>query len=140
MLKPPPKGPWERLEAGLVLGGTEFVRRVRGLLKGNRQEQPAVRRLEERPRIERVIKVVEAVKGEEWETFRDRHGDWGRDVVLYLGQKRCGLRLRELSAVAGGVDDATVGMAVKRLEIRLRKSAELRAKLDEVLQMLNVGM
>ena len=24
-----------------------------------------------------------ASEGEKWEAFRDRHGDWGRDVVLY---------------------------------------------------------
>jgi hypothetical protein len=28
--------------------------------------------------------------------FRDRYGDWGRDLVLYLGRKDCGLKLREL--------------------------------------------
>ena len=32
--------------------------------------------------------AVEEVKGERWEEFRDRHGDWGRDAALYLGRRR----------------------------------------------------
>ena len=133
--------PWERLTAGLVLGGAEFVQGVRGMLTGNRREQPAIRRLEARPGIEAVKAAVEAVKGERWEAFRDRYGDWGRDVVLYLGRKRCGLKLRELSELAGGIDDATVGMAVKRWEARLRQSPALVKVLHQVEgQMLNVGM
>ena len=81
-----------------------------------------------------------AVKGERWAEFRDRHGDWGRDLVLYLGRKRCGLKLGALSELAGGVDDATVGMAVKRFADRVRTTSEWQTRLREIEnQMLNVG-
>ena len=40
--------------------------------------------------------MVEAVKGERWEGFRDRIGDRGRDVALLLGRREGGLKLGEL--------------------------------------------
>jgi len=30
--------------------------------------------------------VVEPAKGEEWKSFVNRHGDWGRDLVFYLAR------------------------------------------------------
>ena len=62
-----------------------------------------------------------ALQGAAMEKFRDVHGDWGRDLVLYVGRRRCALKLRELGELAGGVDDATVGMAVRRFEQRLQR-------------------
>ncbi len=45
--------------------------------------------------------VSRKVKCEPWETFRDRHGDRGRDLVLFLGRRVCGLKLKELAREAG---------------------------------------
>jgi REP element-mobilizing transposase RayT len=110
------ESPWERVEGQVLLGGAEFVKRMRALLKGNEKEQPGLRGLRQWHWIEEVIGVVEGLKREKWAAFRDRYGDWGRDVVLYFGRKRCGLKLRELAEWAGGLDEATVGLAVQRLE------------------------
>jgi hypothetical protein len=69
-----------------ILGGMEFLRTVRQHLCGDEREQrPAKRLAVERPALEEVIARVEAVKGESWEEFKDRHGDSGRDWVMYLG-------------------------------------------------------
>jgi putative transposase len=135
------ESPWERLEAGLVLGGKEFVKRMRGLLQGNVREQPAMRQMQARPQIGAVVAEVERQKGERWEQFRDRHGDWGRDLVLYVGRRDCGLKLRELAEVAGGLDDATIGMAVKRFQRRIEKEPKLSKIVNQIeRQMLIVGM
>jgi putative transposase len=135
------ESPWERLEAGLVLGGKQFVRQMRRRLEGNVKEQPALRQMQARPRIDAVVAAVEREKGQRWREFRDRHGDWGRDLVLYLGRRGCGLKLRELAELAGGVDDATVGMAVKRFQLRLGQEPQLRRRVKQIeAQMLNVGM
>jgi hypothetical protein len=75
-----------------------------------------LRQLRSRPRLTAVIEAVEQAKGEQWAEFRDRHGDWGRDLVLYLGRKQCGLKWKELSAVAGGIDYVSASTAVRRLE------------------------
>jgi hypothetical protein len=79
-----------------------------------------------------VIEAVEQAKGEQWAEFRDRHGDWGRDLVLYLGRKQCGLKWKELSAVAGGIDYVSASTAVRRLEQRLLKVPALSRALKRV--------
>jgi chromosomal replication initiation ATPase DnaA len=68
---------------------------------------------------------VEQLKGERWGSFVNRYGDWGRDMALYLGQKYCGLNLKELGAAAGVIDYATVSAAIKQLELRIRRDREL---------------
>ena len=70
---------------------------------------------------------MERVKGEKWESFRDRHGDWGRDVALYLARERSGMRLRELADTSGGLDYGSVQVAVRRLAKRLERDRELSA-------------
>jgi hypothetical protein len=76
------ESPWEHLTGQVALGGTEFVRRLRPRVQGNRREQPGLRQLTARPSLDQVIAVVEQIKGERWSAFRDRYGDWGRDLVL----------------------------------------------------------
>jgi hypothetical protein len=88
-----------------------------------------------------IIGVVEAVKGEKWEEFRDRHGDWGRDLVFYLGRKDWALKLRDLGAAAGGVDDIAVSMAARRIATRATSAPAISSALKQCrqkLEMLNV--
>src|SRR5262249_44006127 len=82
------ESPWEQLREQVVRGGAEFLKRVREG-KGPAHEARAVERLAcKRPDFAAVIAAVEKVKGEKWKDFRDRHGDAGRDLALYLG-RRC---------------------------------------------------
>jgi REP element-mobilizing transposase RayT len=133
--------PWEQLKEQVVLGGVEFLAGLKEQLTGDEREQRAARRLREsRPDVRGVIRCVEGMKGQKWEQFRDRHGDTGRDLVLYLGRKVCGLRLNELAAVVGVKEYATVAMAVKRFEARLNKEQTLRQECQKVNQLLYVKM
>ena len=101
--------PWEALEAEMVLGTKSFVERIGRGLRGDEKEQPALRRLVGRPGWEEAVAVVETIKGQKWEQFLNRRGDWGRDMALYLG-RRCGkLKLKELGERVGGLDYRTVG-------------------------------
>jgi hypothetical protein len=45
-----------------------------------------------------------------------------------------------LGDLAGGVDDATVGMAVKRFEEKLERNTGLRVKMDEMERRFREGM
>jgi hypothetical protein len=90
-----------------------------------------VRHLGARPRLSEVIAAVEQVKGQEWGQFRDRYGDGGRDLGLYLGRKACGLQLQDLAEAAGGIDYVSVGAAGKRFEQRLFKVPGLAALLRQ---------
>ena len=112
---------------------TGFVGQIQEVLEGDEQEQTGLRALRRRPGIEAICQVVEKIKGERWEQFRDRHGDWGRDLVLYLGRKRGGLKLRELGELAGKIDYRSVGAAVQRCH-RDPGLARLLARAEKVLK------
>ena len=132
-----PASPWERLEGQVVLGGKEFVARMRQRLAGNEREQPGLRRLRERPTWAAVVQAVAAERGAAWVEFRDQYGDWGRDAALYLGRKRCGLKLRELGELVGGLDYRSVSWAVQqvvRRRVKDREFAERLGRLESKIQ------
>ncbi len=112
------------------------MRKVREGLRGDAREQTGLQRLQGRPKLPEAISVVEKLKGEKWETFRDRYGDWGRDLVLYLGRKVCGLKLKELGEAAGGIDYVSVSAAVKRFENSVAKDAALARVLGQAWKLL----
>ena len=126
--------PWEEVQAQVALGAAAFVRQLRAGLSGNTREQPGLRQLQARPTLAEVIGRVEQLKEEKWAEFRDRYGDWGRDLVLYLGRKDCGLKLRELGQAAGGIDYVSVGAAVKRFEQRLTSDRVLAERVAQARQ------
>lgn len=130
--------PWEQLQAGVALGGTEFVGRIRSKLRGDPKEQPGWRELKGVPGFERVKSVVEELKGERWENFRDRKGDWGRDLALYMARKHCGMGLRELGVAVGGVGYTTVSMAVKRLEEQATESTRIQELIGKAARRLGL--
>ena len=123
--------PWAQVTAQVALGAATFVRQLREGLAGNAREPAGRRQLADRPTLAEVIARVERLQGEKWAVFRDRYGDWGRDLVLYLGRKDCGLKLQELGEAVGGIDDVSVGSAVGRFAQRLAKDPSLAARLGE---------
>ena len=131
------ENPWEKLTAQTVLGSAQFARRLRRRLTSGAREQTGARRQSARPGIESIISTVAKVKGEHWEDFRDRYGDWGRDLVLFLGRRRGGHKLRELGQAAGGMDYMAVSLAVHRFGRRMEKDARLRATLSRCEAELN---
>ena len=127
------KSPWEDLREQVVLGGVEFLEGLRGWVKGDAREQRGAKRLAaSRPRLAEIIKRVERVKGEPWEVFRDRYGDRGRDLVLYLGRRECGLTLQELAQAVGLEGYKTAATAIRRYEKWLQASKAERALLARV--------
>jgi hypothetical protein len=76
-----------------------------------------------------------------WGWARDRHGDSGRDLVLYPGRRVCGSKLKALAEVAGLKDYSAVALAVKRYEERLRRnSAGDRGQFERVCHLCTVEM
>ena len=132
------ESPWEHVQAQLVLGGREFLDEIRRQVGVASRKQPQRRALAPRPSWEAVVKAIEKVRGEKWEAFRDRHGDWGREAALYLGRTRSGLRLRELGVAVGGADYAAVSAAIKRFELRLKRDRSLRKTADALCNMLKI--
>ena len=130
------ESPWEALQARIVLGSAEFVDRIRRGLRGDPKEQPAFRMLQQRVRWEAVVAAVERIKGQRWSCFQDRRGDWGRDLVLYLGRKYCGLTLKELGARVGGLDYRTVSWAANRFRMQAAKNRALANALKAAEQLI----
>jgi hypothetical protein len=133
-------GAWEQMQDRVVLGGTEFVRSLAKGMGIGASQNAGIRRIAA-PSVEEIIEVVEAVKEEKWNDFRDRHGDWGRDIVFYLGRKGWAMRLKELGDAAGGLDEVAVSMAVRRIPMKAKGNRALANALEtcrQKLRMLNV--
>jgi putative transposase len=133
-----PESFWDRVEAGVVLGGQQFVSRLRRHLHSNSREHSRLRELQERVGFEAAVRVVEGLRGERWERFRDGYGDWGRDLVLYLGQQVCGLSLAEL-AQRVGVKYKTVATAIRRFKQRSNDDENLRMLMRRAERQLKNG-
>lgn len=41
-----------------------------------------------------VVRVLEEAEGMRWSGFRDRYGDWGRDLALWFARPHTGLTVR----------------------------------------------
>jgi len=132
------ESPFERAASGFLLGSVPWVETMRRLLKGDRKEQKAFRHLEVRPRWAGVQKAVERVKGERWVDFRDRHGDWGRDLALYIARRRCGMTLTALAEESGMGNYYGVAQSIRRISQRLAKEAALRKALEAVVKCINI--
>src|ERR1041385_2582093 len=132
-----PESPWERLQAGVVLGSRQFVERIKKSSRGDPREQPQVRWLQNKPNWEQVVMVVERLKGEPWERFRDRYGDWGRDLALWLGRRCLGMKLRDLAQTSGGIDYVSVASAVRRFGERLVGDRKLAIRVEGAIRELH---
>ena len=90
------ESPREGLVGGIVLGEREYAR---GLLTGRKvsqEEQTPVRRLHQRVKWIELVRAAEKIKGEPWERWAERHGDWSRDATMYVATRYGGLRLAEV--------------------------------------------
>ena len=119
------ESPWEELKGQMFLGSQQKWEKLRKTIKPGGREQPQWQDLRHRPGFAAVIAVVEVLKDEKWRDFRDRRGDWGRELALYLGRRVGGMRLRALGEKAGGLDYAAVSAAIHRFEGRLKKERKL---------------
>ena len=121
-----------------ALGARKFQDRVKKLVGRVSQEQPSRKWLRRCVDVEDIIRVVEEKRGEAWKQFSQRHGDWGRELVLYMARKRSGLTLRQIGEKLGGLDYKTVGKAVQRFEKSLGSDAERRAQTRKCLNELSL--
>ncbi|MFO7535515.1 MAG: hypothetical protein R6X19_07525, partial [Kiritimatiellia bacterium] len=90
-----------------------------------------------RPGFEDVRRAVEEVKSEKWEAFRERQGDWVRDVALWQARVQTGLTLPEIAKAAGVADHRAAGKAVERTEKRMREERELKQIAAQVMKVLS---
>lgn len=110
---------------GLILGGKRFARKVRRHLKVDRESKGRAE-LGRWMSFGETVKVVERLKKAQWEEFRDKRGDVGRDLVLWACRRFSGMTLREIGECAGGMDYSAVAVSVIRLVERAKNDRKLR--------------
>ncbi len=62
----------------------------------------------------------------------------GRDLVLRVARECTGMTLKELGDAVGGMDYGAVSMAVRRIELRMKKDRAIRSAFNRTVHMLNV--
>jgi putative transposase len=128
---------FEDLAGRVALGSQSFLSQVKNCVGRLSKEQPARRQVARRVGVEQIVALVEKKWGAKWRDFAERHGDWGRDLALYLARKRSGLTLAQIGEALGGLDYKTVGKAVQRFETTLNQDRTRRKVADECLAELS---
>ena len=132
--------PWQsRIKAGLALGSEAFWELIRKKLKGVGREHSGREEVREHATWERIVKVVEKEKGEDWGTFKERHGDWGRDLVLWAAQRYSGMTLRAIGKKAGGLDYTAVAMGISRFKKLAQTDRRIRTLTLRLPRLLKTG-
>jgi putative transposase len=124
--------PPETWVQSVIWGSRKFMEKMAKYVKGDRREQRELRNWEKAVSFEDTVKVVERMKREKWVEFVNRHGDWGRDAVLWAARKWSGLTLREIGKKAGGMDYGAVSQAVRHIEGIAANDRKMRSRLQWV--------
>jgi len=132
------EGRLDKFKEVVAIGSAEFVERVRKLAGEGKRETERRCRLRPAVGFEEVVATVEKVRGAERQEWINRHGDYGKWVVLSVARRYCGVTLRQLGDLMGGMDYAAVCMGLRRFEKRLQKDRSARKLHDDTIQMLNV--
>ena len=120
-----------------MLGSQEFVARMGERLRGLPREVSKAGKWRVAVGWDRIVSAVEVEHGGRWSQFRDTHGDWGRDVAIYLGRRNGRMTLRELGAKVGGLGVAATGQAVSRVSRQAAEDREMAERLQRVLAHLS---
>jgi len=121
-----------------VLGSRAFVQSLSDKVKGR---EPLREQLRPRSSWPEIVFAIEQVRGEPWKDFAHRHGDFGRDLALYLGRRLGGLTLSALGKLAAGMNVMAVSLAVKRFARKIETDKQLRkATVAVETQLLNVNV
>lgn len=139
-----PEG-FEDLSGRVALGSQAFREKVKGWVGKVTGEQPSRKDVARWVPVERIIRLVEKKRGEPWALFSERHGDWGRELALYLARRRSGLSLRQIGEAAAefagagakALEYKAVSQAIKRFESSLSADRARRRLARECLDELS---
>ena len=115
----------------LAFGSQQFLEKLLGNSGAEDLDREARARLMARPSFPDIVRMVEELKSQPWAAFRDRRGDWGRDLALYLGRELGAMTLAELGQAVEAGSRMTVSVALRRFRERLSQDKSLRKRLTE---------
>lgn len=128
------QGFMEILSSRLCIGSAKFSDQVRSLSGQPVRDVTSKHELRMQVSWSRLLQVAEEVRGEAWDQFGNRRGDVGRAVVFRLARRYCVMSLKEVGAVAGGVDYAAVSDRIRRYE-KCGKVADMEHKMVSILNL-----
>jgi REP element-mobilizing transposase RayT len=135
------QSPWPAVEAQSALGGDALLEQVRTQIKEGRREIVGKRFLSRRRKFEDAVAIVERYRRQPWADFKERRGDPGREMVLWLARRHTGMTLGQLGERAGPTDYAAIAMALKRFELKMENDPKLRKTMRDLESLLcNVKM
>ena len=132
------RNPLQELAYGAILGGDEFVARMRDKLEERRVD----------PEVSQLLSAVSTVSfsdvGDKVSVAYDcpqeelkkrglrRHES--RDVAIYLSREMTRERLTEIGGYFGGIRPSAVSLACKRIEERMEEDSEFKGHVDTLAQ------
>ena len=120
----------EQLRDATAVGSAEFSAKVRKALHQSGREIAGRYRARGAVAFPLVIKAVERHIGES--VVPGKRGGLGRDMVFKLARDLCGLTLRELGERMGGIDYATVHMAIRRIEQKMAHDSDFNKTIHQI--------
>ncbi len=136
-IESPPANPLEAAQEGWLLGGEEFISRIKRLLKRprNPDEVPQWRRLEQN--AEDIVQAVAEFYGTSAESYCVRRSRArGRDLAAYLVHRRTTITLREVASLFGLGHPDSASNLIRRAESALAQSPKLRLDLENIERLL----
>ena len=128
----------EQLRDAVAIGSADFVDQIKGMVGGGSRETERRKRLRRRLEFEDVVQGIEVYRGEPRERWLERHGDWGKWMVLRVARAYTGMTLAELGQAIGGKDYAAVSTGLRVFEGKLRGDRKLKKAYREIVENLNI--
>jgi hypothetical protein len=130
--KLPPPGGYGFFRQRSILGGEEFIARVKEkyFQRAKGRELPSVKEIHRYRSKEEILKVIKEETGKGIEALRAEKGDLRRMVMEVL-YRAGGLKGPEIGRLFG-VDYVSVSQERKRLRERLEKDRKLRLLMDGI--------
>jgi len=128
----------EKFRTAVGIGSSEFIDRIKEKAGDGMRETEHRGRLRERVTFEQVVCAIEELRAEPSREWLNKHGDWGKWMVLKLARRYTGMTLAQLGGQIGGVDYAAIGVGLLRFEQRLGKSRDMKRMCAAAKKMLDV--
>jgi REP element-mobilizing transposase RayT len=128
----------EQIRDAVAIGSADFVAQIKATVGGGSRETERRRRLKRRVAFEDVVQGVEGYRDQPRGEWLDRHGDWGKWMVLRVARAYTGMTLAELGEAIGGKDYAAVSTGLRVFERKLKADRNLNKAYREIVQNLNI--
>jgi REP element-mobilizing transposase RayT len=130
------ESPLKSLCSQVILGGEEFIKRIRGMLTGKALSHEIVerKRLIEYPLLDEVIRRVAEVFKIDEGVIRGKgsRANTARKAALYLAQRYTGLDNKAIGDLFGGIHYSAVSKASGRLREEMISDKGLSKLIDEI--------